>query len=154
MLALVVLGAGTLPATADDPTPTPAVLPPPIPTPTATGPAYVITPGVGGSTLPRPSDPKAVEKARKADQARATKHPAGVPKTTHKPAVPSTKPPPRAVTEVAGPQSPLVTPQVAAPKVGMALRGFAALVAMVVLFEITEVRRYVFRRRRIAVTTG
>lgn len=153
---LAVLGAGALPATAAEPSPTPpGFTPPPLPDPSDPayrGPTYVITPGVGGSELPSPSDPRDIEQAKKED--RSHQH-AGTGKAD-KPAT-SGKPgpgkPARASTETAGPQTPLVT-AASREKVAPALRGFAALVAMVVLFEITAVRRLVFRRRRASVTAG
>ncbi|RNL80088.1 hypothetical protein [Nocardioides marmorisolisilvae] len=152
VLALLVLGASTTFATADDAPPTPpAFTPPPIPTPSdgaSSGPTYVITPGVGGSELPTPSDPKDVAKAKQADQAQ---HHAGTGK--HGSADPGTEEPGRASGETAGPQTPLAHPT-SADKVTPVLRGFAALVAMVVLYEITAVRRSVFRRRRASVTAG
>jgi hypothetical protein len=159
VLAAILLGAGTLPAWADDPTPTPTssavVTPPPIPAPSdmpSPGPTYLITPGVGGSELPAPSDKKAVENAMKADRGRA-KHSAGKAGVTAHHGHAGTKAG-TGLTEVAGPQTPLAVPAVSPEKAGPLLRGFAALVAALVLFEITAVRRYVFRRRRVAVTVG
>jgi hypothetical protein len=152
---LLVGGVGALPAAADDPpTGPPAFTPPPLPNPSTVpspGPTYVITPGAGGSTLGAPSDPKAVEKAKQADQQRS-RHPA-VRKVAPKVA-PKTRKPPRTSTQVAGPQTPIAVPAAASEQVGVVLRGFAALVGIVVLFEITAVRRYVFRRRRVTVTAG
>jgi hypothetical protein len=136
VLALVVTGAGTLPASAADPTAPPGFSPPPIPTPSAggsSGPTYVITPGVGGSELPAPSDQKAVEKAKKADRARqqsGTKPPVHVDQKSD-----------GGGTAVAGPQTPLRSQAVTHRNVGLLWRGFAALVVLLVMFEITAVRR-------------
>ena len=153
---LIVLGASALPATADD------VAPPPIPTPSGgstSGPTYVITPGVGGSELPAPSDPKDVELAKQADQAkRAAQHHAraGAGKHSTTRSTPAARPgrPPSTATVTAGRQTPLVTTTAVGETAAPAVRAFAALVAMVVLFEITAVRRSVFRRRRTRVTAG
>lgn len=152
---LFVGGVGALPAAADDPpSGPPGFTPPPLPNPSTVpspGPTYLITPGVGGSTLGAPSDPEAVAKAKKADQQRTgkpTRHP------VVRKVAPRTRRPARQITQVAGPQTPLAVPAAATEQAGVAVRGFAALVAMVVLFEITAVRRYVFRRRRAAVTAG
>jgi hypothetical protein len=128
------------PTFADDPAPPAGFTPPPIPTPSSadtSGPTYVITPGVGGSQLPAPSDHKAVEKAKKADQ---TRHRSPTKRT------PGSARPGRSRTAVAGPQTPLATAAGSSEKVAPALRGFTALVAMLVLYEITAVRRYLLRR--------
>ena len=168
VLALVVTGAGGSPASADNPPPPispPGVTPPPEPSdPPATGPVYVITPGVGGSELPAPADQQAVEQAKQADKARSARsarptHPArptGSAAGTRSPSptpVPAATSGPRPGTEVAGPQTPLALPPAAGEDVGLGLRGFAALVTMLVLFEITAVGRYLSRRRR-SVLTG
>ena len=153
---LIVGGVGALPAAADDPPPSgpPGFTPPPLPNPSTVpspGPTYVITPGVGGSTLGAPSDPKAVAKAKKADQQR-TRQPTRHPVVTK--VAPKTRKPGRPSTQVAGPQTPLSVPAVATEQAGVVVRGFAVLVGIVVMFEITAVRRYVFRRRRVTVTAG
>lgn len=150
MLAvLVVGGAGAVPAPADTP--------PPIPAPSgfpSSGPTYVITPGVGGSELPAPSDEKAVEKAKQADQQAAHQtHPTHRTRRT-KAGPPPHQPPTHAAGEVAGPQTPLTAGAAPTRTVGLLVRGFAALVAMVVMFEIVAVRRHLFGARRRAVTAG
>ena len=145
---LAVLGAGAVPATAADPAPTPpAFTPPPLPDPSDPayrGPTYVITPGVGGSALPAPSDPREVAKARQADRSRHTAAPARSGPGARARAGPVT----------AGPQSPLAPTAGSGEKVGIALRGFAALVALVVLCEAMTVGRTVFGRRKGSVTAG
>lgn len=146
----VVLGASALPASADDGAPaTPGFTPPPLPDPSDpsdSGPTYLITPGVGGSALPAPAEPKAVEKAKKAERSAGADRPARQ--------APSTAPPSRTPGVVAGPVAPVVRPAAAPEEVGLLLRAFAALVAMVVMCEVLAVRRAVFRRRRRAVTAG
>jgi len=142
VLVLLVLGAGTSPATA-------AFTPPPIPSPSggpSSGPTYVITPGVGGSELPPPSDQKAVDDATKADR-RASHH-------TPPDDVPGAKivtTPGADDNAVAGPQTPLAVTMDHVDRVGILWKGFAAAVLMLVLIEITVVRRYLLRRR---VTAG
>jgi hypothetical protein len=150
---LLLGGVGALPASAEDP---PPIQPPGVTAPTPTGPVtpgptYVITPGVGGSELPDPSDPQAVEDAKKADRAAAGKPSA--PTSDRSGAEPGGKAPAPSGSAVAAPQEPLGT--VAAPDpVGLLWRGIAAAVVMLVLFEITVVRRYLLRPRRRAVTAG
>jgi len=144
---------GALPASAEDPPPIvpPGVTAPPTPTGSITpGPSYVITPGVGGSELGATSDPKALDDAKKADRAAGSPGKPSVPKADRTTAKPGEEP---RVTAVAGPQRPLGV--VAGPDpVGLLWRGIAAAVVMLVLFEITVVRRYLLRRRRRAVTAG
>jgi len=149
LAVLVVGGAGAAPATADTP--------PPIPAPSSfpsSGPTYVITPGVGGSELPAPSDEKAVEKAKQADQ--QPSHQTHQKSRTHrtKAGASSQQPPTHAAGEVAGPQTPLTAGATPTRTVGLVVRGFAALVAMVVMFEIVAVRRHLSGARRRAVTAG
>ena len=156
VLAAAVLGAGALPAAADDPPPTTpsGFTPPPLPNPStmpSPGPTYVITPGVGGSELPPPSDQHAVDEAKKAERAAQTKHPTTTTTTSqgHQAKPSGTQPGRGPVTEVAGPQTPITSIAGPTASVGVLWRVLAFLVAVVVMFEITEVQRYVFRRRTV-----
>jgi hypothetical protein len=150
---LLLGGVGALPASADDPPPIqpPGITQPPTPTGSITpGPTYVITPGVGGSELGAPSDQKALDEATKADRATSPSGKPSAPQSVPTIAEPGDDP---TATAVAGPQKPLGA--VADPDpVGLLWRGIAAAVVMLVLFEITVVRRYLLRRRRPAVTAG
>ena len=147
-------GVGAMSASADDP---PPIQPPPGVTGTTNpgtstpGPTYVITPGVGGSDLGAPGDRKALEDAQKADKPQAEKT-AGA-KPDAKAGTPNSGAG-RTGTAVTGPQTPLDASTTGTDSVGLLWRGLAAVVMMLVLFEITEVKRFLVRRRRPAVTAG
>jgi hypothetical protein len=150
LAVLLVGGVGAVPASADDP---PPILPPGVTPPTVapthkapSGPTYVITPGVGGSDLPAPGDQKAVDDAKKTDL--RSDHRSGAKPESTKPRNG------RAGAAVTGPQTPLGSVSDSPSPVGLLWKGVAATVMMLVLFEITVVRRYLLRRRRAAVTAG
>jgi hypothetical protein len=165
-LAFLLLGAGATVATADDDPPPigPPGFTPPAGDPSDPplhGPTYVITPGVGGSGLPAPSDPEAVRRAQQADSAqKSAGRPAGggtgtatgTHAGTHAGAGGTSSPQAQerrgTSAETAGPQTPFGRTASTTSKVEPLLRAFAALVAMLVLYEITAVRRAVFDRRR------
>lgn len=149
-------GVGATPASADDP---PPILPPGVTTPASTpgvtpsnqvppGPTYVITPGVGGSELPAPSDSKAVEEAKKSDQqAEQQAHQQAPAKGSPTPHAPKTVVQARTGGAVTGPGSDWMVVAVRPQPVGLLWRSMAGVVLMVVLFEITEVKRRLQRRR-------
>ncbi|MFL6157092.1 MAG: hypothetical protein ACJ72D_13410 [Marmoricola sp.] len=152
VLAFLLLGAGAGASVAtanDDPPPIgPPGFTPPVGDPSdppLRGPTYVITPGVGGSELPAPSDPEAVRRAKHAD---SVKKPAGRQAGAGGTVSPRTQERAGTSAETAGRQTPFGRTASTTSKVEPLLRAFAAVVAMLVLYEVTAVRRAVFDRRR------
>jgi hypothetical protein len=94
-LGLGLLGPGVAPATADGPPPPapPGVTVPAVPGSMPSGPTYEVTPGVGGSELPPPTDPKVAAKhAAQAQHPRSTPPATPVPRVGKTPRAPGAGP--------------------------------------------------------------